>query len=80
MTSRLVLDTNAYSELFRGNELVLDAISEAERTYLPVTVLGELFAGFRSGSKEQQNRTQLKQFLRDHFQRSEKTKPSHSNE
>lgn len=63
MSSRIVLDTNAYSELSRGNTEILDVLSQAERTYIPVTVLGELFAGFRGGNQEQRNRTQLKRFL-----------------
>ena len=50
MSSRIVLDTNAYSELSRGNTEILDVLSQAERTYIPVTVLGELFAGFRGGN------------------------------
>lgn len=63
MSSRIVLDTNAYSELSLGNEDVLDALSQAERTYVPVTVLGELLAGFQSGNQEDRNRKQLKRFL-----------------
>ena len=64
MSSRIVLDTNAYSELVRGDSDVLDALAAAERTYIPVTVIGELFAGFRGGSQEKRNRTQLRRFLK----------------
>ena len=63
MSSKILLDTNAYSELSRGDDRVLDLLAEAERVYIPVTVLGELFAGFRGGSKEQWNRRKLKVFL-----------------
>ncbi len=64
MSSRIVLDTNGYFELSRGNTDVLEALSEADRIYVPVMVIGELMAGFRGGTQEQRNRTQLRRFLR----------------
>ncbi|MCH7224760.1 type II toxin-antitoxin system VapC family toxin [Haloferula sp. A504] len=63
MNETVVLDTNAYSHLFRGDEAVLDVISRAKRVLLPVTVLGELFAGFRIGNREGRNRRDLEDFL-----------------
>ncbi len=63
MSPKILLDTNAYSELSRGDTKILDALSEAERVYIPVTVIGELFSGFRNGSQESRNRRQLKHFL-----------------
>lgn len=63
MNRRVVLDTNAYSQLFRGDRAVLEVLGEAERVYVPVTVLGELLAGFRIGAREGQNRRELKEFL-----------------
>ncbi|MEM9080760.1 MAG: type II toxin-antitoxin system VapC family toxin [Verrucomicrobiota bacterium] len=59
----LVLDTNAYSNLFRGEQNVADALAEADRVFLPVTVLAELLAGFKMGSREKQNRDHLNLFL-----------------
>ena len=63
MNRRLVLDTNAYSNLFRGNTEILDALGEAEEVCIPVTVLGELLAGFRMGTREARNRRELRDFL-----------------
>ena len=63
MNRRVVLDTNAYSHLFRGDVAVLEVLGEAERVYVPVTVLGELLAGFRMGNREEKNRRELKEFL-----------------
>jgi len=63
MNEKTVIDTNAYSQLFRGDEVVLEVISRAERVYMPVTVLGELLAGFRMGSREKRNRQELEEFL-----------------
>lgn len=63
MKQRVLLDTNAYSDLMRGNEAVLDIISEANRVYLSVIVMGELYTGFRGGSLEQKNRSILQKFI-----------------
>ena len=37
---RVLLDTNAYSALARGDDAVLDAIAEADAVYVSVVVLG----------------------------------------
>ena len=63
MNGKVVIDTNAYSALFRGDEAVLEVISGAERVYVPVTVLGELLAGFRMGNQDAKNRRELEGFL-----------------
>lgn len=63
MKANVILDTNAYSGLFRGDEAVLDALSGACQVALPVTVLGELLAGFRMGRREARNRKDLEAFL-----------------
>lgn len=63
MNAKVVLDTNAYSHLFRGDEAVLEVISRARQVLVPVTVLGELFAGFRIGGREARNRRDLEEFL-----------------
>jgi tRNA(fMet)-specific endonuclease VapC len=60
---KLIADTNAYVRYLAGEEKILDYFAAADQIYLPVFVLGELFAGFRGGSKEQQNRRILDQFL-----------------
>ncbi len=63
MNSRIILDTNAYSELFRGDQEVLDVLASAKEVLLPVTVMGELLAGFKMGTRERKNRQELKRFL-----------------
>ena len=60
---RVLLDTNAYSALARGDDAVLDAISEADVVYVSVVVLGELYAGFKSGSRVAANREALLRLL-----------------
>ena len=59
----ILLDTNAYVRFLSGDERVLNVLGDAETVYLSAIVMGELFAGFRSGSKFQENRAQLSRFL-----------------
>ena len=60
---KILLDTNCYTAYLAGDERVLSALAEAELVYMSIFVLGELFAGFRGGSRMQQNRDYLKRFL-----------------
>jgi len=60
---KILLDTRAYSRLRCGSEEVLNALSHADIVYLSVFVLGELYAGFKGGSKEGANRELLERFL-----------------
>ena len=59
----LLLDTNAYSKYLRGDPRILDALAGAGLVYMSVFVLGELFSGFQSGSKEKANRQILEAFI-----------------
>ena len=43
---------------------MLDAIATAERVYMSVFVLGELFFGFAEGDRSLENRKELDEFLR----------------
>jgi len=61
---RLVLNTNAYSGLMRGQEAVVRPVRSAGRIYVPAPVVGELLFGFRGSARFQQNREQLQRFLR----------------
>ena len=60
---RIVLDTNAYVALRRGDVRVLEAIEKAEHVYLPVFVSGELLYGFKLGGRELANRRELEAFM-----------------
>ena len=60
---KVLLDTNAYIKLLQGNREVLDTLARAGTIFMSVFVLGELYAGFKGGAKEQENRTQLDSFL-----------------
>jgi len=60
---RALPDTNAISSLFSGDEKVLHHLAEAEQILMSIFVLAELYAGFKGGSKEKQNRELLKNFI-----------------
>jgi len=60
---KILLDTNAYVSYLRGDEKVLSWLSQADEVYLSVFVLGELFAGFREGEREKENKEILENFL-----------------
>jgi len=61
---KILLDTNAYVSYLAGDHAVLDALGEAEIIYLSIFVLGELYAGFRGGSREIENCRILGRFIR----------------
>ena len=59
---KILIDTNAYSRFMAGEQSVLNELSQADQIYLSVFVLGELFTGFKGGSKQRQNCLWLEQF------------------
>ena len=61
--SRILLDTSAYSAFRRGHAGILKEIQEADRIALPAIVLGELYAGFVQGTRRDENRAELAEFL-----------------
>ncbi len=60
---KIILDTNAYTQLLTGNSDVLDVLGAAETVYMSIFVLGELFAGFSGGTKEKENKSTLHRFM-----------------
>ncbi|MEW6430506.1 MAG: hypothetical protein AB1730_03260 [Myxococcota bacterium] len=48
---KVLLDTNAYSELLKGSPSVANAIRRARRVVFSAVVAGELLHGFRNGSR-----------------------------
>lgn len=61
--TKILLDTNAYSEFMSGNKLVFDCIIEAEEVFLSTIMIGELFAGFHGGKRYTKNKEELKAFI-----------------
>jgi tRNA(fMet)-specific endonuclease VapC len=60
---RVLLDTNSYSEIDDGDPAAIRRAQSATEVWLPLIVLGELYAGFELGSKKQENEKQLENFL-----------------
>jgi tRNA(fMet)-specific endonuclease VapC len=60
---KILLDTNAYVRFLRGDEKVMGCLARADTVYMSVFVLGELFAGFKAGSKEKGNKELLERLL-----------------
>ncbi len=61
--SRILLDTSAYSAFKRGHAEVVASLRRAREILLPVTVLGELLAGFEAGMRKHANEEELHGFL-----------------
>lgn len=60
---RILADTNAYAAFKKNEAAAVAAFRSVEYIGINIIVLGELFSGFKGGSKEAQNRRELEQFL-----------------
>ena len=60
---RLLLDSNAYSLLMRGDEHTASAVRDATEILMSAIVIGELLYGFRSGSRLERNVADLRSFM-----------------
>ena len=60
---RVLLDSNAYSQLMRGHYQVVEIVRTAQEILLSTIVLGELLYGFRIGSRFECNAAQIRSFL-----------------
>lgn len=59
----VLLDTNAVSAFFRGDQRILAMVAQAQHVYLSTIVLGELLAGFQLGTQFARNRAALDSLL-----------------
>ena len=60
---RILIDTNCYSEIDDGDPETINRIQSATEVWVPLIVLGELYAGFELGSQKELNEKQLDSFL-----------------
>ena len=60
---RFVIDTNVYSAFKTNHPATVDRLREAHEIVMCPTVHGELLAGFKCGSREERNTTELEEFL-----------------
>ena len=64
---KVLLDTNAYSALMRGDPSAADRIRRSEQVLISAVVAGELLFGFRNGSQCARNIRQLETFLQNPY-------------
>ena len=60
---RILLDSNAYTLMTRGNQAVLQIVSEAEEVLMSAIVMGELMHGFFYGARLEHNMGILRSFV-----------------
>jgi len=60
--ARILIDTNAYAALMRGDESVADELTRHEAILLSPIVIGELYDGFQNGMRSKENRAILERF------------------
>ncbi len=59
----LLIDTTIYSHALKGENEVVDILQRAPRIGISTISMGELLAGFKTGSREKENRDDLAVFL-----------------
>lgn len=59
----ILLDTSAYSNFMRGDREILELLNKADKVLMSPIVIGELLAGFLSGTRNKKNRKILERFL-----------------
>lgn len=60
---KILIDTNAYAAFKRNDLGALEVVRSSEHIGINMVVLGELYSGFKGGSREDRNRKELAQFL-----------------
>ena len=61
--SKILIDTNIYSEFMRGDNKVKYILRETQLIGISVISIGELLSGFKGGINEEKNRKELGFFL-----------------
>ena len=64
---RILLDSNAYSRLMRGDPQTAGVVRDATGILMSAVVIGELLYGFRSGSRFERNAADLRSFLNNPY-------------
>ena len=60
---RVLIDTNIYSELLRGNQFVADLLKKPEIIAFSIISIAVLLSGFKNGAREKENLEELDRFL-----------------
>lgn len=59
----VLIDTNIYSLAMKGDNEIVTALRRIDRIGFSAISIGELFSGFKGGSRESKNREELNIFL-----------------
>lgn len=60
---KILLDTSAYAAIGRGHPAATELMRRAKALLFSTIVLGEVLAGFRHGSRREENLARLRRFL-----------------
>ncbi len=60
---KVLIDTNVYTAFKRDDPVIVDTFQHLDFIGINVTVLAELYAGFKGGNREKRNRTELEDFM-----------------
>ncbi len=60
---KILIDTNIYSYAMRGDHDVTDQVKKMDEIGISVISIGELYSGFKAGSKQLENHSELEFFL-----------------
>lgn len=60
---KILLDTNAYSAIGRGHPAATELMRRATAMVLSTVMVGEVLAGFRHGSRWEENLASLRRFV-----------------
>lgn len=60
---KVLIDTNVYSAFKRSRKDVIEAFRKFDLIGMDSTVLAELYSGFKLGTKSEENRQELHEFL-----------------
>ena len=64
---KVLLDTNPYSALMRGDPTVADRVRKSGQVLMSAAVAGELLFGFRNGSRDASNVRELATFMQNPY-------------
>ena len=60
---KMLIDTNIYSHAMRADHEVTDLLRKVDEIGFSVISVGELYSGFKGGTRERENREELELFL-----------------
>ena len=61
--NNILIDTNIYSHALMGTPEVISVLQKAHKIGICSISIGELLSGFKGGTREQENREELHEFL-----------------